>query len=105
GVLFAHVTAGNQGDEAGVLLYNAAGQTVGGLGDVGADVHDLAVLHGHDLALLDLVAVEVAVAGGEGHKTGAHLTGGVHHVDGVGVHGGVRVKAQHGGDALGNGAG
>ncbi len=54
---------------------------------------------------LILLAVELAVAGGEGDKAGGNLVGRLHHVDGVGVLGGVRVEVQHSGDALGNGAG
>ena len=35
-VFLADIAAGNNGDEAGVFFAHAAGQTIGGLGDVGA---------------------------------------------------------------------
>jgi hypothetical protein len=105
GVLVAHVTARDDGDEAGILLAHIACQTVGGLGDIGGGGNDLAVLQCHDLALADALAIVLAVAGGVGDQTGGYLVGSSHHVDGVGlgIHRGVKV--QQCGNAHGHGAG
>ena len=68
-------------------------------------IHIFAVFQGHDLALLDGLAVELTVTGGIGHQAGGHLVGSRHHVDGIFVRGRFGVKVQHGGHALGHRAG
>ena len=105
GIFIGDIAAGDDGDEAGVLLAHAAGQTVGGLGQVIGGGHDLAVLQSHDLALPDALAVELAVAGGVSDEAGGDLVGRSHHVDGVGLNIGRGVKVQQCRDAHGHGAG
>ena len=105
GIFIGDIAAGDDGDEAGILLAHAAGQAVGGLGQVIGGGHDLAVLQSHDLALPDALAVELAVAGGVGDEAGGDLVGRSHHVDGVGLNIGRGVKVQQCRDAHGHGAG
>ena len=105
GILVGDIAAGDDGDEAGILLAHTAGQTIGGLGDVVGGEDDLAVLQSHDLALPDPLAVVLAVAGGVGDEAGGDLIGGRHHVDGVGLDGSRGVEVQQSGDAHGDGAG
>ena len=105
GVLVADVAAGNDRDELGVLLLHGAGQTIGHLDQVGAGGNDFAVLQRHDLALFDGLAVKLAVAGGIGDQTRADAVRRLHHGNGVLLRLQVGVKVQHGGHALGHGAG